>query len=294
MKKYNLFKIVSVAFLSSLVITMYSTKFKSIVLSVDLLSYFIFACVTVICGLLLLNKEDISDWIQMISKKEKKTEDIPDTVYNFCKKYYFESEADTISFVKNNVKNKSLANFFVRYLDKNTIEEIDEYLATQEVAVNRKKDNARKVINYNNLFILLGVIASYIYDSNIKGVLMIAGALSVYNLIVSKNIESNIVSLQQTNALYKMIAEDILNFKNAKYIMYRCKSILMLDDEFVSVDNIEVPKHIDITEAVENHSTENNISIPTDLNIEGRKSALITIGKNKNKQTDNNKKVVNL
>lgn len=294
MKKYNIFKLASVAFLSSFVITMYTTKLKSIVFGVDMPSYLIFACVTIICGLLLLNKEDIEDWVQMISKKGKKTENIPDNVYDFCKKYYFESEADTVKYVKTEVENKSLANFFVRYLDKNTIDEIEEYLDTQKIIVNRRKDNARKVIGYNNLFILLGVIGSYIYDSNLKGVLLVAGALSIYNLVLAKNIEKNILAAQQLNALYKNIAEDILNFRNAKYIMYKCKSILMLDDEFVSVDNIEIPEQIDITEAVEVEAKEKNIPVPTDLSIEGRKSALITIGKNKATKDDDNRKTIKL
>lgn len=294
MKKYNIFRLASVAFLSSFVITMYTTKLKSIVFGVDMPSYLIFACVTIICGLLLLNKEDIEDWVQMISKKGKKTENIPDHVYEFCKKYYFESEAETVKYVKTEVKNKSLANFFVRYLDKNTKDEIEEYLDTQKVVVNRRKDNARKVIGYNNLFILLGVIGSYIYDSNLKGILLVAGALSIYNLVLAKNIEKNILAAQQLNALYKNIAEDILNFRNAKYIMYKCKSILMLDDEFVSVDNIEIPEQIDITEAVEVEAKEKNIPVPTDLSIEGRKSALITIGKNKAVKEDDNKKEIKL
>lgn len=294
MKKYNIFRLASVAFLSSFVVTMYTTKLKSIVFGVDMPSYLIFACVTIICGLLLLNKEDIEDWVQMISKKGKKTENIPDHVYEFCKKYYFESEAETVKYVKTEVKNKSLANFFVRYLDKNTKDEIEEYLDTQKVVVNRRKDNARKVIGYNNLFILLGVIGSYIYDSNLKGILLVAGALSIYNLVLAKNIEKNILAAQQLNALYKNIAEDILNFRNAKYIMYKCKSILMLDDEFVSVDNIEIPEQIDITEAVEVEAKEKNIPVPTDLSIEGRKSALITIGKNKAVKEDDNKKEIKL
>lgn len=294
MKKYNIFRLASVAFLSSFVITMYTTKLKSIVFGVDMPSYLIFACVTIICGLLLLNKEDIEDWVQMISKKGKKTENIPDHVYEFCKKYYFESEAETVKYVKTEVNNKSLANFFVRYLDKNTKDEIEEYLDTQKVVVNRRKDNARKVIGYNNLFILLGVIGSYIYDSNLKGILLVAGALSIYNLVLAKNIEKNILAAQQLNALYKNIAEDILNFRNAKYIMYKCKSILMLDDEYVSVDNIEIPEQIDITEAVKVEAKEKNIPMPTDLSIEGRKSALITIGKNKAIKEDDNKKEIKL
>ena len=295
MKKYNLLKFSTIAFLSSFVVTMYSTKFKAIMLGASAPTYLIFAFTTIICGLLLLNKEDLSDWVHMVLKTEKNTHHIPDTVYNFCKKYYFSEESETIEYVKTEVKSKSLANFFTRYLDKNTMDEIDDYIASQELILNRKKDNARKVISNNNLFLLIGVIASYCYDSNIKGVLIIAGVCSIYNLYLSKNIETNIVTNQQLNVLYKTVAEDILNFRNAKYIMYKCKGILMLDDEIVTIDNIEAPKATNTEIVEEGVSLDSDITVTVPLyeniSIESRKSALITLGKNKKAQekTDKNR-----
>lgn len=294
MKKQNLVKMAVIAFLSSFVLTMYSTKFKSIIFGVDMPSYFIFGFVTLICGLLLLNMDDIKNWTEMVSKKGKNIKDIPDTVYTFCKKYYFESEADAAKFVKKDVHNKDLANFFVRYVDKNTKEEIAEYLGTQSLVTKLKENSARKVINYNNLFILIGVVASYIYDSNIKGVLLLAGGLSIYNLMIAKNIEKNIMVLNQMNELYKSVSEDILNFKNAKYIMYKCKSILMLDDEYVTVDNLEIPESVVEINEQDMVAEAKPMTKPNDFNIEGRKSALITIGKNKNKKEDRNSKRINL
>ena len=53
----------------------------------------------------------------------------------------------------------------------------------------------------NNLLIVLGVIASYIYDSNIKGILLLAGGFGIYNMILSKNIEKNIIIIDKMTEL---------------------------------------------------------------------------------------------
>lgn len=296
MKKYSLFKIASLAFLSSFILTMYSTKFESIVLGVDFPSYFIFIAMSAVCGLLLYSKEEIKDWFELTLKKDKniKVNDIPDLVYNFCKTYYFKEDSEVTNFVKNEVKDKNLANFFVRYLDKNTKEEIDEYLGTQEVLKKQKESNARKVMSCNNLLITLGVVASYIYDSNIKGILLLAGGLSIYNMIISRNIEKNITMIDKMTELYKHINEDILLFKNPRQIMHKCKSILMLEDAYVTIDNLEVLETATlIVEGEDKKVTEEKPKLK-DMNIEERKSALITIGKNKNKASDRNSKVIKL
>lgn len=294
MKKYSVLKIATLSCLTVVMLLLYITKIESIILSVDIPSYFIFISMITICGLLLYSNEDIKDWIEMISKKNNDKRNIPELIYNFCKNHYFKSEAETIDFVKNEIEDKGLANFFVRYIDKNDKYEIQEYIGMQEIAIKKKIENAKKVINFNNVFIIVGVAASYIYDSNIKGILLMAGAMSIYNLMVSKNIESNIESLRQMNELYKNIYEDMLEYKNAKYIMYKCKSILGIDDDYVTIDNIEVEtntKEIVIENNIEKNKT---IKVSPDINIESRKSALVTIGKNKNRNNDENSKVVKL
>ena len=296
MKKYSLFKITSLAFLSSFVLTMYSTKFESIILGVDFPSYFIFMAMSAICGLLLYTKEEIKDWFELTLKKDKNinVNNIPDLVYNFCKTYYFKDDSEVTNFVKNEIKDKNLANFFVRYLDKNTKEEIDEYLGAQDVLKKQKESNARKVMSCNNLLITIGVIASYIYDSNIKGILLLAGGFSIYNMIISRNIEKNIAMIDKMTELYKHINEDILLFKNPRQIMYKCKSILMLEDAYVTVDNLDVLETTIPAVATEDKEVTKEKPHLKDMNIEERKSALVTIGKNKNKAEDRNSKVVKL
>lgn len=296
MKKYSLFKITSLAFLSSFVLTMYSTKFESIILGVDFPSYFIFMAMSAICGLLLYTKEEIKDWFELTLKKDKNinVNNIPDLVYNFCKTYYFKDDSEVTNFVKNEIKDKNLANFFVRYLDKNTKEEIDEYLGAQDVLKKQKESNARKVMSCNNLLITIGVIASYIYDSNIKGILLLAGGFSIYNMIISRNIEKNIAMIDKMTELYKHINEDILLFKNPRQIMYKCKSILMLEDAYVTVDNLDVLETTIPAVATEDKEVTKEKPHLKDMNIEERKSALVTIGKNKNKVEDRNSKVVKL
>lgn len=296
MKKYSLFKITSLAFLSSFVLTMYSTKFESIILGVDFPSYFIFIAMCSICGLLLYTKEEIKDWFELTLKKDKNinVSNIPDLVYNFCKTYYFKDDSEVTNFVKNEIKDKNLANFFVRYLDKNTKEEIDEYLGAQDVLKKQKESNARKVMSCNNLLITIGVIASYIYDSNIKGILLLAGGFSIYNMIISRNIEKNIAMIDKMTELYKHINEDILLFKNPRQIMYKCKSILMLEDAYVTVDNLDVLETTIPAVATEDKEVTKEKPHLKDMNIEERKSALVTIGKNKNKVEDRNSKVVKL
>lgn len=296
MKKYSLFKITSLAFLSSFVLTMYSTKFESIILGVDFPSYFIFMAMSAICGLLLYTKEEIKDWFELTLKKDKNinVNNIPDLVYNFCKTYYFKDDSEVTNFVKNEIKDKNLANFFVRYLDKNTKEEIDEYLGAQDVLKKQKESNARKVMSCNNLLITIGVIASYIYDSNIKGILLLAGGFSIYNMIISRNIEKNIAMIDKMTELYKHINEDILLFKNPRQIMYKCKSILMLEDAYVTVDNLDVLETTIPAVAIEDKEVTKEKPHLKDMNIEERKSALVTIGKNKNKAEDRNSKVVKL
>lgn len=296
MKKYSLFKITSLAFLSSFVLTMYSTKFESIILGVDFPSYFIFIAMCSICGLLLYTKEEIKDWFELTLKKDKNinVSNIPDLVYNFCKTYYFKGDSEVTNFVKNEIKDKNLANFFVRYLDKNTKEEIDEYLGAQDVLKKQKESNARKVMSCNNLLITIGVIASYIYDSNIKGILLLAGGFSIYNMIISRNIEKNIAMIDKMTELYKHINEDILLFKNPRQIMYKCKSILMLEDAYVTVDNLDVLETTIPAVATEDKEVTKEKPHLKDMNIEERKSALVTIGKNKNKVEDRNSKVVKL
>lgn len=296
MKKYSLFKITSLAFLSSFVLTMYSTKFESIILGVDFPSYFIFMAMSAICGLLLYTKEEIKDWFELTLKKDKNinVNNIPDLVYNFCKTYYFKDDSEVTNFVKNEIKDKNLANFFVRYLDKNTKEEIDEYLGAQDVLKKQKESNARKVMSCNNLLITIGVIASYIYDSNIKGILLLAGGFSIYNMIISRNIEKNIAMIDKMTELYKHINEDILLFKNPRQIMYKCKSILMLEDAYVTVDNLDVLETTIPAVAIEDKEVTKEKPHLKDMNIEERKSALVTIGKNKNKAEDRNSKVIKL
>lgn len=296
MKKYSLLKMVSLAFLSSFVLTMYSTKFESIILGVDFPSYFIFMAMSAICGLLLYTKEEIKDWFELTLKKDKKinVNNVPDLVYNFCKTYYFKEDSEVTNFVKTEIKDKNLANFFVRYLDKNTKEEIDEYLGAQEVLKKQKESNARKVMSCNNLLITIGVIASYIYDSNIKGILLLAGGFSIYNMIISRNIEKNIAMIDKMTELYKHINEDILTFKNPRQIMYKCKSILMLEDAYVTIDNLEVLETTTPTVVGEYKEVVKEKPQLKGINIEERKSALVTIGKNKNKAKDKESKVVKL
>lgn len=297
MKKYSLFKIASIAFLSSFVLTMYSTKFESIVLGVDIPSYFIFMAMILICGLLLYSSEEIKDWFTLTFKNNNNINinDIPDVVYNFCKTYYFTSDSEVTDFVKNEVKDKSLTNFFIRYLDKNTKEEIDEYLGTQEILKKQKESNARKVMSCNNLLIVLGVIASYIYDSNIKGILLVAGGFGIYNMILSKNIEKNIIMIDKKTELYKQINEDILLFKNPRQIMYKCKSVLLLEDAYITIDNLNMLETSNIiNEDIEENDVVKETLTSTDINIEERKSALVTIGKNKQKIDDRKSKVIKL
>lgn len=289
MKKFGLLKTMTLTFLSSLVVTLYVAKLESIILSVEMLSYFIFASVIVISGLVLYTKENIKDWLSLISKKNKDFSDVPSIIYNFCRKYYIESESATIDFVKNEVKDKNIANFFIRYLDKNTTEEINDYLEAEELKNRQVEHNARKIVYSNNLLITLGTLASYIYDSNIKGILLLGGCLSVYNMFIARNIESNIDNSNKLLKLFKNINEDILMFKNPKSIEYKCKSLLGFDDVYLTVDNFEPQINIENNIVEEENKSKDNIQ-KTNVNISGRKSSLITIGKNKNKVTNNNSK----
>lgn len=279
MKKDNLAALGIVALLSTCTIALYITKLESIILGVDIPSYFIFVSMMIVSSLLLLNKEDVIDVIKMATSKENNKTEIPNKIYNFCKHYYFDSEETVTEYLKTEVKNKRLANFLVRYIDKNTKEEIDEYIAAQEVIASKSSDNARKAVYYSNVFVVISVIASYIYDSNIKGILLIAGALCLSNLFVYKKVEGNIAQNREEIHLYKNISDDILNFKNAKYIMYKCKNLLAIDEDFVTIDDLVVNEsNVVQTEEVE---TNKEPVKHFDNAIEERKSALITIGKNK-------------
>lgn len=293
MKKDNFIGTGIVVSLATCIGFMYLTKIKSIILGVDIPSYFIFASVLAICTIMLFSKNDILDFLTMSTNKNDNKKETPDIIYDFCKAYYLKSTKEAANFVRLNVKNKDLANFFVRYLDKNNKEEIYEYICAQESLINKKANNARKIVYYFNFFVMLGTLASYIYDSNIKGILFISGILCLANLVFYRKIEKNIIDVKENIVLYKNIYEDILNFRNAKYIMYKCKNILNIHDDFVTIDNLEVDENL---VDVEFTTIEDKPSIANDLNIEARKSAVVTIfnRKNRNSNKYNIKKQIKL
>lgn len=281
MKKDNLATLAIVTLLATCTIALYVTKIESIILGVDIPSYFIFASMMIISALLLLNKEDIYDIFKMATRKEYNKNEMPNKIYNFCKHYYFDTEETVTEYLKTEVKNKRLANFLVRYVDKNTKEEIQEYISAQESMSSKSFDNARKVVYYSNIFVFISVIASYIYDSNIKGILLIAGALCLSNLFVYRKVETNIAQSREELVLFKNIYEDILNFKNAKYVMYKCKSLLAIDEDFLTIDDLTITENVKENKEEEKVEKKKEKPINYDLNIEERRSALITIGKNK-------------
>lgn len=286
MQKNNLCKTATIGFLASFIATLYVTKFKSIMLGVSGQSYLIYISTLIICGVLVYGNEEFKSWLKIVLKQKINTKNIPDIVYNFCKKYYMCTDKEAVGFVKENVKDKELANFFARFLDKNNYQEISDYL---DIQYNIFKDNElkiRKVVNYNNIFLLFAIATSYVYDSNIKGIILISGILSIFNLLTSKKIDSYINNQRLMISLYKNISQDILKFKNPKYIMYKCENILMLTEDEITIEKLVVADEKPIVRTITNRV--NNL----DVSIESRKSKLITIGaKNTINNIEEDKKI---
>ena len=115
-------------------------------------------------------------------------------------------------------------------------------------------------------------------------------------MILSKNIEKNIIIIDKMTELYKQINEDILLFKNPREIMYKCKSVLLLDDTYITIDNLDILETSKLTneDIEEKDDVVQETSKSTDINIEERKSALVTIGKNKQKIDDRKSKMIKL
>lgn len=238
MKNKSVLRIVGTSFLGGLIATLYFTKIKSIIASVDITSYILFTSTSLFAMLTVYSKTEFFDFIKSVHDKTLITS-YPKHLYEFCKNYYWESEEQYVKYVEENIKDESLKKFCVRFIDKNDRSELEEYLNSTKVLNKKTFNNAKKVVYLNNCILLVGVVMTYIYDTNIKGVLLIASLLAVLNIYMSKNISRNILIKEAVQNLFENIYNDILTFKNAKAIMYKAESLLLLDSSEEIVENYE-------------------------------------------------------
>lgn len=283
MKKLNFFKTILISFLGSFIITLYATKFKSIALATDLSSYLIYFFSLAFFALITYSNKEISDWGKTLNEKEKNLRDIPNQIYKFIKMHYNNNNTDMELFLMTEVSNIELKDFLKKYFDKNSQEEIQIYIKNQRKTLNDEIRNTKKVVKYNGVFILLSTIASYIYDSNIKGILFLSAVLFISNILFSKNIDKIIDNKSMLNNLFENIYQDITHFKNAKYIMYKAEELLMLDSDYTEIseeNKTKIRKETSVSKVkpfINSNNKKNeltkNVSIP-----ENRKSSSVMVG----------------
>ena len=287
MKKESILKTTLVVFLISFVGTLYLTKFKSILFGMSFPSYLIFGAIVAVCGLVVYSKEELKSWYSLVTNNYNLNV-VPEAIYSFSKSLFLSDEKGAYSFVQNNVHNENLKGFLMRFVDKNTKEEVDEYLDVQKSLLRKKETSAHKIVSNNTLFILFGVVAGYIYDSNIKGLLLIATIASVANILTTKRIEESIAKESLLLSLYSNISNDILSFRNPKYIMYKCENLLLLNDDMFT--DVNIPQDV----VANSSSPEVSVSTSVRLSESPRQSAVITILNRKSNSSelqDNSKKI---
>lgn len=280
-----------ISFITAFIITLYLSKFKSIMFGVSIESYLIYMLTLTVCYLKIYYNTDFRKWIRVVFYKDLDKKQICNNIYFFSKKHYLEEDKETLSYVKNNVRHKGLIEFFVRFIDNNTDTEIEEFITIQKNLLSEKKISLKKVVTYNYVFIGLALSMSYIYDSNIKGLLLISSILMVLNTISLKKIDKFILDSALLINLYENIYKDILNYQNPKYVLFKSENILMLSVEEVNINNIEEKRNY--IKKMENlHPTEDIVkNNKNNININHRKSNSITI-RSKKSQLNKDKQII--
>lgn len=270
--KKSFSKTLIIAFLSCFVLTTYLIDFKSIFLSVEITAYLMYGMLSLLLGTLILNIDTIKTSISMLKVKKSNVNDIPKKMYLFTKAHN-NKELDSCNLDVLCKDDKILRAFFSKFKEKYNKEEIRTFLLTQKKQIELVKIDICELYGYNYVIIAIASIGAYIYDSHMKGILAVSMMLAASNLAVYRKIKSNIEHLNSIIDLCQNVSEDILEFRNARYVMYKANDLLLLDD--IEIEVISIPKK---TEPTKKDSL---------LNIEDRKSSLISLNSSKSKSKSN-------
>lgn len=202
----------------------------------------------------------------MLKVKKSNVKDIPKKMYLFTKAHNGK-QLDSCNLDVLCKNDKILRAFFSKFKEKYNKEEIKTFLLTQKKQIELMKNDISELYGYNYVIIAIASVGAYIYDSHMKGILAISMLLAVSNLAIYRKIKSNIEYIYSVIDVCQSVSEDILEFRNARYVMYKASDLLLLDD--IEVEILSAPKKIEKSKK-DTHS-----------DIEDRKSSLIKLNSSK-------------
>lgn len=275
--KKSFSKTLIVAFLSCFMLTTYLIDFKSIFLSVETTAYLMYGTISLLLGLIILNTDTIKTSISMLKVKKSNVTDIPKKMYLFTKAHNSKQldSCDLNVLCKND---KILRAFFSKFKEKYNKQEIKTFLLTQKNQIELIKNEISELYGFIYVIIAIASVGAYIYDSHMKGILALSMILAVGNLSLYRKIKSNIEYIYSVIDLCQNVSEDILEFRNARYVMYKTNDLLLLDE--IEVEVLSIPKN------------KEEIKKDTHSDIEDRKSSLIKLNSSKsNSNMRENKRI---
>lgn len=260
--------------------TAYIIDFKSIFMSVEPVSYLIYGITFALIATCTLKKDSLLEYFRLLKVSKDDLKNIPEKTYNFSK-VSNSRQLKNCNIEEYSGKNKVLYSFFSKFKEKYNRAEIETHLLTlrNQISISAKK--AREIGNFLYVIIAVSTVSAFIYDSHMKGILAVSMFLTVGNLMVQKRIESNIEYLETVINLCMDISGDILDFKNARYVMYKTMDLLLLTEDDVVIKTIEPKKMI---------ATSKKIGASNE--IENRKSALMKLNNKKSSINTNQKRMV--
>lgn len=268
--KKSFSKVLIIAFLSCFILTTYLIDFKSIFLSVELTAYLMYGTLSLLLGTLILNTNTLKASVSMLKVKKSNVQDIPKKMYLFTKAHN-SKKLDSCNLDVLCKDDKILRAFFSKFKEKYNKEEIKTFLLTQKKQIELVRADIYEFYGYNYVIIAIASIGAYIYDSHMKGILAVSMILAASNLALYRKIKSNIEHLNSIIDLCQNVSEDILEFRNARYVMYKANDLLLLDE--IEIEVVSIPKKAEATKK------------DTISNIEDRKSSLINLNSSKSKST---------
>lgn len=277
--KKSFFKSMIVMLLGTFIATTYLIDFKAIFLSVEVTAYIMYGVVFALLGIMLLNIDSVKTYISLMRSRKNEIKKVPEKVYRFTRAHH-SRDLDNCNIDEITKGDKVLYLFFSKFKEKYSKAELRTFLISQKNQLNVIHKEIRDVNNCLYVITVLSTVSAFIYDSHMKGILALSMGLTILNLIGLRKAEENLEYIETIISVCNDICEDILDFKNARFIMYKVKDLLLLDDEEIIIATKEVKKVVEVTKEM--------ATVPE---IEDRKSALINLGSsNRKKNSSSNKK----
>lgn len=277
--KKSFFKSMIVMLLSTFIATTLLIDFKTIFLSVEATAYIMYGAVFALLGIILINIDSVKTYISLMRSRENEKKKVPEKIYRFARAHH-SRDLDNCNIDEIAKGDKVLHLFFSKFKEKYSKAELRTFLISQKNQLSIINKEIRDVNNCIYLITALSTISAFIYDSHMKGILALSMCLIILNLVGLRRAEKNLEYIETVISVCNDICEDILDFKNARYIMYKVKDLLLLDDEEIIIVTKEVEKVVEVTKEMD--------VVPE---IEDRMSALINLGySNKKKNSSLNKR----